>query len=130
MRHFILRVIVSGVGLLFVAHAFFPKGIIIEGIKASILAVGLIGILNALVRPLLFIIKLLAFPVNLLTLGLFGLLLSWVVNVLIFLIVGQWGLIDGFEVRGVGAAVMGSFALSVINGLATMLIGRNKEDDQ
>ncbi len=130
MRHFILRVIVSGVGLLFVAHAFFPQGIIIEGVKASIMAVGLIGILNALVRPLLFIVKLLTFPVNLLTLGLFGLLLSWVVNVLIFLIVGQGGLIDGFEVRGVGAAVIGSFALSVINGFATMLIGRNKEDDK
>jgi putative membrane protein len=130
MRHFILRVVVSGVGLLFVAHAFFPKGIVIEGITASILAVGLIGILNGLVRPLLFIVKLLAFPVNLLTLGLFGLLLSWIVNVLIFLIVGQLGLIDGFEVRGVGAAVMGSFALSVINCVATLLIGSNKEEKE
>ncbi|MCS6859787.1 MAG: phage holin family protein [Abditibacteriales bacterium] len=130
MRHFILRAIVSGVGLLFVANAFFRDSIIIEGVVASILAVAVIGIVNALVRPLLFVVKIFTFPVNLLTLGLFGLILSWVVNALIFLVVGNAEMIPGFQVKGFIPALLGSFALSVINSLATMLIGRTKEDDR
>lgn len=130
MRHFILRAIVSGVGLLFVANAFFRESIIIEGLVASILAVGVIGIVNALVRPILFVVKIFTFPVNLLTLGLFGLILSWVANALIFLVVGNSQMIPGFQVKGFIPALLGSFALSVINGLATMLIGRNQEDDR
>lgn len=128
MRHFILRAIVSGVGLLFVANAFFRESIIIEGLVASILAVGVIGIVNALVRPILFVVKIFTFPVNLLTLGLFGLMLSWVANALIFLIVGNSEMIPGFQVKGFIPALLGSFALSVINCLATMLIGRNQEE--
>lgn len=130
MKQFIARAIIAGVGLLFVSNALFRETIIIDGVVAAILAVGVIGIVNALVSPILFVVKIFTFPVNLLTLGLFGLILSWIANALIFLIVGNSAMIPGFQVKGFIPALLGSFALSIINGLATMLIGRNKEDDK
>jgi putative membrane protein len=130
MRQFIARAVISGVGLLFVSSALFRETIIIDGLVAAILAVGVIGIANALVRPVLFVVKIVTFPMNLVTLGLFGLLVSWAVNALIFLVVGNLGFISGFEVRGILPAILGSLALSIINGIATMLVGGEKKDEE
>ncbi len=126
MRHFVLRLIVCAVGMLIVPSL--VEGVEVKMFKAAFLTVALISVLNALVRPALFVVKIVTFPINLLTLGLFGLILSWVVNVLIFLIVGQSGWIDGFKVDGFNAALLGAFALAVINAIATMLIGGNKKE--
>jgi putative membrane protein len=70
----------------------------------AMLAALILGLLNALVRPLLVLLTL---PVTLLTLGLF----LFVINALMF----YWAasLLEGFSVTGFGAALLGSLIYSV-----------------
>ena len=68
------------------------------------LAAFVIGLLNTVVRPGLVLLTL---PVTLVTLGLF----LFVINALMFWAAGS--LLDGFEVRGFGAALLGSLLYSL-----------------
>lgn len=87
---------------------------------SALLAVAVIGLLNALVKPVLFLFKIVTFPVNFLTLGLFALLVSFVMNVIIFWVVGQW--LPGFKVHGMVAAAAGAAIMSAVNGILALLI--------
>jgi putative membrane protein len=72
-----------------------------------------IGLLNLLAHPVLWVAKLLTFPLSCLTLGLWTLFLSLFVNGLVFYFVGSlhWG----FSVNGFLAAFLGAAAMSLIN---------------
>ena len=63
-----------------------------------------IGLVNALIRPILIIVTL---PINLLTLG----LLTFAINGLLFWLVASF--IEGFTVTGFWTAVLGAFVYSV-----------------
>ena len=65
----------------------------------------IIGLLNTIVRPVLVVLTL---PVTVVTLGLF----LFVINALMFW--GAAGVLDGFAVRGFGAAILGSLIYSVL----------------
>jgi putative membrane protein len=82
-----------------------------------LLASLLLGVLNAIVRPLLMLV---ALPLLILTLGLFML----VINALLLLLVGQ--IVHGFEVAGFGWAVLGSLIISVITLVLNTLTGSGK----
>ena len=85
--------------------------------KAAAVAALVLGLVNALVKPILVILTL---PVTILTLGLFLL----VINALLF-----WGvatLLPGFNVGGFGAAFVGALLYSVIAWLLSMLIPDKK----
>jgi putative membrane protein len=72
-----------------------------------------LGLINAVIRPVLLLLTL---PVTLLTLGLFIL----VINGMMFLL-AAW-LLDGFVVDGIWAGVLGSVVYSVISWLLTKLL--------
>ncbi len=85
-----------------------------------------LGLLNALATPLLFLMKLITIPLSCLTLGLWALLLSLIVNVLIFQFVGALGW--GFKVEGIKAAALGALVMSVLTAVLSGLfhVGRRR----
>lgn len=104
--------------LLVTAVLLFILGRLVDGIrvrdaKAAVIGALVLGLANAFVRPVLVLLTL---PVTFLTLGLFLL----VVNALM-LALAAW-LVDGFEVKGFGAALWGSLVLAVMNFFVGLLL--------
>jgi putative membrane protein len=98
----IVRWMLLAAALLLVAHLY--PGVTVASFGAALIAAFVLGLLNTLVRPLLVLLTL---PVTLLTLGLF----LFVINALMF-----WAgasLLDGFNVSGFTAALIGSLLYSV-----------------
>src|SRR5512140_3862592 len=85
--------------LALIAVASFVPGIRVDGFVAALVAAFLLGLVNALVRPLLLLLTL---PVTLLTLGLF----IFVINGLLFWLVGS--VLRGFVVDGFWHGVLGA----------------------
>jgi putative membrane protein len=94
--------LLSAMALLAVAH-FYP-GVVITSFVSALIAAFVIGLLNIFVRPILVILTL---PVTLITLGLF----LFIINALMFYMAS--GLLDGFDVKGFGAALIGSLLYSL-----------------
>lgn len=107
-----LRLLVVAFGL-WLASALVP-GIEVQGLWTLLGAALLLGIVNAVVRPLLVILTL---PITLLTLGLFLL----VVNAAMLGLVA-W-MFDHFTVSGFWPAVLGSIVVSLTGWLASYFIG-------
>ncbi len=78
----------------------------------------LLGILNAVLRPVLMLLTL---PILIVTLGLF----RFVINALLLLLVG-WLLGPHFSVHGFGAAFLGALIISLVSGLLNVLTGRSR----
>ena len=95
--------LLSAAALLLVAYLY--QGVEVRSFTAALIAAFVIGLLNAVVRPLLVLLTL---PVTVLTLGLF----LFVINALMFWAAAS--LLDGFAVRGFVAALIGSLIYSVI----------------
>lgn len=91
-------------------------GVEIESFQKTVVSAAVFGILNAFVRPVL---SLLAFPITLLTLGLF----VFVINAVIFGLAAA--LVEGFRLRsGFWSALFGSIALGIINPIVSSFIYR------
>ena len=98
----ICKWLLSATALLALTHLY--SGVQVASFSTAMLAALVIGLLNIVLRPLLILLTL---PVTLLTLGLF----LFVINALIFW--ASTGLIGGFQVRGFGAALLGSLFYSL-----------------
>ena len=96
-----------------VVTSYLVSGIYVSGFFSAFFAAVILGILNAVFRPVILILTL---PINILTLGLF----TFVINALMLKLAS--GLIPGFEVRGFGAAVFGSLIITVVNWLLTAFV--------
>ena len=112
MPGFLVRLLINAAGL-WLAAAIVP-GVEIRGLGTLFLAALLLGIVNAVVRPL---IVLLTLPITVLTLGLFLL----VVNAAMLGLVAS--LLDGFVVRGFFAALFGWLVVSLTSWIASMYVG-------
>ena len=112
MQGFLVRLLVTAAGLA-LAAALVP-GIRIGGLGTLLAAALLIGVINALVRPLAVLLTL---PLTLATLGLFLLVIN----------AGMFGLaaalLPGFSVSGFFAALAGWLILSLVSWLASGFIG-------
>ena len=98
----IVRWMLLAAALLLVAQLY--AGVSVAGFGSALVAALVIGLFNTLVRPLLVLLTL---PVTLLTLGLF----LFVINALMF-----WsaaGVLEGFNVTGFTAALIGSLLYSL-----------------
>ncbi len=95
--------LLSAAALLFVAYVY--SGVTVQSFGAALIAAFVIGLLNTVVRPILLVLTL---PVTVLTLGLF----LFVVNALMFWAAAS--VLDGFQVRGFLAALVGSLLYSVL----------------
>jgi putative membrane protein len=90
------------------------NGIIIQNITAGLLAAGILGIVNAVIRP---VVLLLTLPINILTLGLFTL----VINAAMLKLVA--GLVPGFAIETFGAALFGALLVSIISWILNLFVG-------
>jgi len=111
VRSALLRILGTALGL-WVATRIVP-GIHIHGWASFLLAALLLGIANAVVRPVLVVLTL---PVTIVTLGLFLL----VVNGLMLALVAA--LMPAFTISGLAAAVLGAVVVSVTSWLAGRLV--------
>ncbi len=113
MRNFLIRWILNTLALWVVAQLYGGVNIAPGSALADYLIAGLVlGLANALVRPLLLLLTL---PLNLLTLGLFTL----VVNALVLLLVAE---ATALEVVGFSGAFWGALLLSVVSWLLDLLL--------
>ena len=96
------RWLLLAAALLLVAQLY--SGVSVSSFGSALLAAFVIGLFNTLVRPLLVLLTL---PVTLLTLGLF----LFVINALMFWAAAS--VLDGFNVAGFTAALVGSLLYSV-----------------
>lgn len=108
---FVLRVVVNAVAIYFIA-AIVP-GIEITGFLTALGAGLVLGLVNAVVRPILILLTL---PVTVVTLGLFLLVLNGLCLWLTSLVV------EGFEVHGFWPAVFGALLVSLVSGLLTAFV--------
>lgn len=93
--------------------AWFIPGVEIENwITLLFVAIGL-GIVNAFIKPILLLLTL---PINLLTLGLFTL----VINALLVLLVSA--LVPGFHVDGFITALLFSIVLSIVSAIVGIFV--------
>ena len=111
MRGTLLRWVINALALWLTSEI--VSGISVTGVAPLFAAALVLGMLNAILRPVLII---LTFPINLLTLGLF----TFVINGLMLKLTS--GLVPGFAVRGFWAAVLGALLLSVISFLLNVFI--------
>lgn len=107
----VLRVLINAVAIYFVAAI--APGIEVDGVLTALGAGLVLGLINAVVRPVLVLLTL---PVTLLTLGLFLLVLNglclWLTSVLV----------EGFQVHGFWAAVLGALLVSVVSWALTAFV--------
>ena len=96
------------------------NGIHVEGFLAAFLAAAMLGILNALFRPIALLITL---PINILTLGFF----TFVINAAMLKMASA--LISGFDVHGFWTAVFGSLIISVVSFGINVLISEKGQVD-
>jgi len=108
---FLLRVLVNALAIM-LAAAVVP-GIRVDSVLTALAAGLVLGLINAVVRPLLLLLTL---PITLLTLGLF----LFVLNGLCFWLVAA--IVGGFHVSGFWAAVFGALVVSAVSWLLTALV--------
>ncbi|MCH6557020.1 MAG: phage holin family protein [Nitrospirae bacterium] len=111
MRGLLIRFTVTGVAVL-LASAIIP-GIEVESASAGLAAVIVLAMLNALVRPILYLFSL---PFIVLTLGVFMV----VINALLLLLVAF--LVKGFVVTGFWSSIGGAILISLVSGILNLWV--------
>ena len=99
--------------LALIAVAYLMPGVAVSSFGAALVAALVLGLINAVVRPVLVLLTL---PVTLITLGLF----IFVLNGLLFWMVGTW--LEGFEVAGFWSGVFGAILFSLVSWLLSALV--------
>ena len=115
MFGFIIRVLIGALGLWLASYLI--HGIHYDSLLALIIAALILGVANAIVRPILIILTL---PITILTLGLFLL----VVNGAVFWLVGHFS--PGFHVHGLIHAILGALITGVVSWIGHALFGFHK----
>jgi putative membrane protein len=114
MLGFFLRWAVNLLALV-IAGSVIP-GIRIQSMVMGIIAAGILGIVNAVIRPLVLILTL---PINLVTLGLF----TFVINAAMLKLVAD--LVPGFVVESFRAAFLGALLISFISWMMNIFVNGN-----
>ncbi len=91
---------------IFVVAYFFRSLIQVESIWDAVLAALLLSLINAFIKPLVFVLTL---PLNILTLG----LLTLVINGLMLWLVSA--LVTGFEIKGLWQAILAAILISLVS---------------
>lgn len=112
MKGFFIRLLITALGL-WVADALLP-GIVITGTGSLIVSALLLGIVNAVIRPVLLILTL---PLTIVTLGLFVLIVNG-----ISLGIAAW-LVPGFHIAGLWSATLGAIIVGVTSWAASAFVG-------
>lgn len=105
------RLLLSTFALLLTAYL--VNGIIVDGLYVAVITAVILGILHAVVRPVLFVLTL---PITIITLGLF----HFVINAGLFMFAASF--INGFSVSSFWTALLGSLLVSVINTVGSRFL--------
>lgn len=112
----IIRVLLTAIAVVVLAK--FLPGVEVAGFASAIILAILLGILNAILKPILVILTL---PITILTLGLFLL----VINACIILLADEF--MGGFEVDGFWIALLFSVLLSFLQSVLYSLLDKDKK---
>lgn len=112
MTGFLFRLLITALGLY--AASVMVGGFHIEGTGNLIVAALLLGFINAIVRPLVFVLTL---PITLVTLGLFVLVVNGISVALV-----AW-LVPGVTVAGIWSATIAAAIVSLTGWFASMFVG-------
>lgn len=116
MTSLLLRWLLNALALLAVAYLY--PGVQVDSFFAAAMAALVLGLVNAVIRPILVILTL---PVTIITLGLF----LFVINALLFWLVAE--IVKGFTVQGFLAALAGSLLYSLISLAVSWLVSGAKK---
>jgi putative membrane protein len=109
---FVIRMVANAVAILLVGYLL-PQVVTVDGVMSALAAAFVLGLVNAVVRPLFVLLTL---PLTVVTLGAFLL----VINGLLLGLVSY--IVPGFHVNGFLAAVVGSILLSVVSWILTRVV--------
>ena len=109
---FLIRMAIATVGLWLADRL--VGGVAIEGDGALILSGLVLGVVNAVVRPIAIVLTL---PITILSLGLF----LWAINAAMIALVAA--LVDGFHVTSFGAALVAAAIVSVTGWIGSSFVG-------
>ena len=112
MIGFVFRAVIAAVGLWVATR--WVAGIYIDSPATLVLAGLLLGVVNAVVRPIAVI---LTFPFTVVTIGLFLLVVNAAMLGLVAL------LLPGFHLNGFWAAFVAALIVSITGGIGSLLIG-------
>ncbi|MBP9802479.1 phage holin family protein [Patescibacteria group bacterium] len=107
----ILRLLFNAIIL--ISAAYWLPGVVVDNFYSALITAIVLGLVNAIIRPVLILLTL---PINILTLGLFTL----VINGLLILFVASF--IDGFSVSGLLPAILLSLVLWLCSWLTNALL--------
>jgi putative membrane protein len=113
MLKLLVHWVLSALCLLLVAH--FVPGFFVRGFGTALFAAVVIGLVNGTIGAFL---KIITFPLTILTFGLFWLL----INALMLKFAAV--LVPGFEVRGLWPAFWGGLILSLLNMIVRAILRR------
>src|SRR5512135_1894861 len=100
----LLHWLLSAVALLIVSY--FVPGFVLTGLVAALIAAAVVGFINATLGLLL---KVITFPLTVLTLGLFW----FVINAIVLELASA--IVPGFRILSFGAAFIGAIVLAIVN---------------
>jgi len=109
---FLIRALIAALGLWLATR--WVSGIRVDDAGTLVLAGLLLGVVNAIVRPIAIV---LTFPITIVTLGLFLL----VVNAAMLALVAA--LLPGMHIAGFGAALLGALIVSITGWIGSFLVG-------
>ncbi len=112
MRGFLVRLLITAVGL-WIADQLLP-GILFTSTGALIVSALLLGVVNAVIRPIILILTL---PLTVLTLGLFILVVNGISLALV-----AW-LVPGFQIAGLASATLGAIIVGLTSWVASAFVG-------
>jgi putative membrane protein len=112
MKGFFYRLVITAFGLW--AAATIVPGVEITGWRALLVSAVLLGIVNAVIRPVILILTL---PLTVLTLGLFILVVNG-----ISLGIVAW-LVPGFDLAGLLSATLGACVVGITSWFASSFVG-------
>jgi putative membrane protein len=113
---FLFRLIGNFISIMLISYGF--SGINVSSLSNAILAAVILGLINAFIKPVVFIITL---PINILSLGLFTLLIN-----AFMLKVVDW-IIPGFRIEGFLTALFGALTVSIVSTVITYIATRYQE---
>ena len=111
MKGILIRWIINALALMLISQVI--QGIEVDSFLSAVVAAAVLGVINAVLRPILLILTM---PITILTLGLFAL----VINGAMLYLAGM--VVKGFYVHGFWSAIFGALFLSAISWLTSAFI--------
>lgn len=113
MPHFLLTWLITAVSLVITANL--VQGFAVKSFVAALIAAVIIGLVNAIIRPILVVLTL---PITFVTLGLF----LFVINAITIWLAGS--ITPGFHVSGFLPALVGSIVLTIVASVINFVVER------